>query len=154
MKTPPPFPAEPLPESLGSRFVRSRSGTSAVEFALLSPLYFLLMFGMAAYGIYFGAGHSVQQLAADAARVAMAGLSATERQALASDYIARNASTYAFVDGGKISVEVADSADDPAQFVIGLRYDARSLPIWGLFSDLPLPDMTISRRSTIRIGGI
>lgn len=75
------------------RFARSTAATSAVEFALLSPLYFLLMFGMAAYGIYFGAGHSVQQLAADAARVAVAGLTSQERQTLATDYVARNAST-------------------------------------------------------------
>jgi Flp pilus assembly protein TadG len=136
------------------RFARSSSGTSAVEFALLSPLYFMLMFGMAAYGIYFGAGHSVQQLAADAARVAVAGLSTQERRTLAADYIARNASEYAFVDGQRVAVEVADSAADPNQFVVGVAYDARDLPIWNLFEGLPLPDMTIARRSTIRIGGI
>jgi Flp pilus assembly protein TadG len=136
------------------RFAAARAGTSAVEFALLSPLYFLLMFGMAAYGIYFGASHSVQQLAADAARVAVAGLSATERQSLASDFVARNASTYAFVDGARIGVTVADNPTDTSQFVIALTYDARGLPIWNLFHGLPLPDMTIARRSTIRIGGI
>lgn len=143
-----------LPPPILRRFARSATGTSAVEFALLSPLYFVLMFGMAAYGIYFGAGHSVQQLAADAARVAVAGLSAQERQTLATDYVVRNASTYAFVDGSRIAVEVADSPADPNQFVIGLSYDARGLPIWNLFDGLPLPDMTIARRSTIRIGGI
>ncbi len=143
----------PVP-SLLRQFTASPAGTSAVEFALLSPLYFLLMFGMAAYGIYFGASHSVQQLAADAARTAVAGLSATERQALASDFVSRNASTYAFVDGARIGVVVADNPRDASQFEIALTYDARGLPIWNLFRGLPLPDMTISRRSTIRIGGI
>ena len=140
--------------SLIRRFTHDRSGTSAVEFALLSPLYFLLMFGMAAYGIYFGASHSVQQLAADAARVAIAGVSPDERRQLASDFVAINASTYAFIDGEKIAVALGDRPDDPTQFVIDVTYDARELPIWSLFEGLPLPGMTILRRSTVRIGGI
>jgi Flp pilus assembly protein TadG len=142
------------PAAFARQFAASRAGTSAVEFALLSPLYFMLMFGMAAYGIYFGASHSVQQLAADAARVAIAGLSAEERRALAADFVARNGSTYAFVDAGKLAIELGDSSADPTQFVIGISYDARGLPIWNLFDGLPMPDMTIARRSTIRIGGI
>ena len=146
MKSPPQFAIR--------TFAASRSGTSAVEFALLSPVYFLLLFGMAAYGIYFGAAHSVQQLAADAARVAIAGLSREERRTLAADYVARNASTYAFVDGRRIGVVVDDNPGDPTQFVVGVTYDARGLPIWNLFEGLPLPGTTIARRSTIRIGGI
>ncbi|TIM19494.1 MAG: pilus assembly protein, partial [Mesorhizobium sp.] len=49
---------------------REQSGTSAIEFALLAPIFILLLLGMVAYGIYFGASHSVQQIAADAARTA------------------------------------------------------------------------------------
>lgn len=135
-------------------FAASRSGTSAVEFALLSPLYFLLMFGMAAYGIYFGASHSVQQLAADAARAAIAGISPAERRAIASEFVARHASGYAFVNVARVGIELGDNPSDSTQFVIGVTYDARDLPIWNLFDGLPLPDMTIVRRSTIRIGGI
>ena len=36
---------------------------------MLAPLFILLLLGMVAYGIYFGASHSVQQIAADAARM-------------------------------------------------------------------------------------
>lgn len=136
------------------RLAARRDGTSAVEFALLSPLYFLLMAGMAAYGLYFGASHSIQQLAADAARVAVAGLSAEERVTLASGFVARNASDYAFIDGSRVAIEVGDNPADPTQFVIRVTYDARGLPIWNLFQGLPLPDTTIAHRSTIRIGGI
>jgi Flp pilus assembly protein TadG len=49
---------------------------------MLAPLFILLLLGMVAYGIYFGASHSVQQIAADGARTAIAGLNQTERQAL------------------------------------------------------------------------
>jgi Flp pilus assembly protein TadG len=133
---------------------RDQKGTSAVEFALLAPIFIMLFLGMAAYGIYFGASHSVQQLAADAARTAVAGLNATERSTLATNFISRNASGYPFVDPKKVTVEARDSAADGSQFVVAVKYDASTLPIWKLFKGLPMPGMTISRQSTIRVGGI
>ena len=45
---------------------------------MLAPIFVLLLPGMVAYGIYFGASHSVKQIAADAARTAIAGLNQTE----------------------------------------------------------------------------
>ena len=136
------------------RFAKDGSATSAVEFALLSPLFLLLLLGMVAYGIYFGAAHSVQQIAADAARAAIAGLDQGERQTLAKNYVNRNAGGYPFIDAARLMVDALDSSADASQFVVELRYDARDLPIWGLFTGLPLPDMTITRKTTIRIGGI
>ncbi|MFU0506415.1 TadE/TadG family type IV pilus assembly protein [Pseudaminobacter sp. NGMCC 1.201702] len=133
---------------------RNRSGTSAIEFAILSPLFMLFLLGMLAYGIYFGASHSVQQIAADAARTAIAGLNEAERDKLASDYIRLNAAGYPFVDPDKLTVDARDSSADGNQFVITVSYDAWSLPIWSLLRDLPLPKQTILRRSTIRIGGM
>ena len=135
-------------------FARSERGTSAVEFAILSPLFLLVLFGLIAYGIYFGASHSLQQIAADAARTAIAGLDQKERQSLVSGFVARNASDYPFIDPGKLSVTAADNPGDSSQFVVSLRYDARDLPIWSLFSGLPLPDTTITKETTIRVGGI
>jgi Flp pilus assembly protein TadG len=141
-------------EQFTSLLGRDEAGTSAVEFALLSPLYLLLMMGMAAYGIYFGCSHSLQQIAADAARVAIAGLSSEERRKLAEDYVGTHAEGYAFVDPSKLEISVGDNPLDPTQFVIALDYDARSLPIWNLFDRLPLPGTQIVKRAVIRIGGI
>lgn len=133
---------------------RDRSGTSAIEFALLAPIFILFLLGMIAYGIYFGASHSVQQIAADAARTAIAGLNETERRALAADFIRVNAVGYAFVDPQKLSIDTHDSSADGSQFVVALSYDASALPIWNLLQDLPLPGKTILRQSVIRVGGI
>ncbi|OQM75178.1 TadE/TadG family type IV pilus assembly protein [Manganibacter manganicus] len=133
---------------------KNNRGTSAVEFAFLAPLFLLMLLGMSAYGIYFGAAHSIQQLAADAARTAIAGLNSGDRQNLVSDFISHNAGAYAFVDPGKIIVIAEDSMVDPNQFVVAIKYDARNLPIWNLLSDLPMPSMTIARKSTIRMGGL
>ncbi|TIW00157.1 MAG: pilus assembly protein [Mesorhizobium sp.] len=137
-----------------SRFRADAVGTTAVEFAMLAPLFILLLLGMVAYGIYFGASHSVQQIAADAARTAIAGLNQTERQALVTDFITHDVAGYPFVDPNKLTVDAKDSAVDGSQFVVSVSYDARNLPIWNLFRTLPLPGTTIQRQSTIRVGGI
>lgn len=143
------------PSFFGFRRFRSEtSGTAAVEFAMLCPLYLFLFMGMTAYGIYFGASHSVQQLSADAARAAVAGVDAGERSTLASGFIERNARGYLFIDPEKLVVEVGDSPLDAGQFNVTLSYDASDLPIWGLFDRIAMPHRTILRRSTIRIGGI
>lgn len=136
------------------RFPRRTDGTSAIEFAMLAPLFILLLLGMVAYGIYFGASHSVQQIAADAARTALSGLNQQERQSLVDSFVHNNAGGYPFVDLAALTVSAKDSNADATQFVVSVRYDARSLPIWNLFADLPMPDMVIARYSTIRIGGL
>jgi Flp pilus assembly protein TadG len=135
-------------------FRYDRSGTAAVEFAILSPIFLMLLMGMVAYGIYFGASHSLQQIAADAARTAVAGLNEAERQQLASRFVTLNAPGYAFIDPSKLVVQTNDSTADGSQFVVELQYDAKDLPIWALMSKLPLPMTTIVKHSTIRVGGI
>lgn len=130
------------------------SGSLAVEFALIAPVLIASMLGMAAYGIYFGAAHSVQQLSADSARIAVAGMSSSEREQLVKDYITKNSGDYMFLDPNAITVRVTDAASDPTQSNISIRYDATDLPIWNLYLPLPLPAKTISRTSTIRIGGM
>lgn len=129
-------------------------GSTAIEFAILSPVYFLFLLGMIAYGIYLGAAHSVQQMASEAARLSVGGLSETERRAMALDYIATHSAGYAFVDPAKLEITVSDSAADGTRFVVDLRYDARHLPIWSLFDGLLMPATTIERRSTVRVGGV
>lgn len=130
------------------------SGTAAVEFAILAPVYFLMLMGMIAFGIYLGAAHSLQQLAADAARASVAGLDQADRTEIAGRFIERNAGGYAFIRPEKLSVSAGGSTSDSDQFVVSLSFEAADLPIWSLMRGLPLPEATIVRRSTIRIGGI
>jgi len=135
------------------RFFKDGSGAAAVEFAIVAPVFLFLMMGMLAYGIYFGAMHSLQQLAADAARASIAGLNETEREDLVRRFLDENANGYAFVDREKLEVDIGDNASG-TQFVVSLRYDASHLPIWGLMDGLPLPGKILLRTSTIRVGGI
>lgn len=135
-------------------FMADRRGAAALEFALVAPVLLLLLFGMVAYGIYIGASHSVQQLAADAARVSIAGLDNAERTQLASRYIEENSDGYLFLKASALKVSVGPGTVDANQFKVAVDMDARELPIWNLYVPLPLPEPVITRASTIRIGGM
>ncbi|MDM9623475.1 TadE/TadG family type IV pilus assembly protein, partial [Rhizobium sp. S96] len=62
-------------------------GAAAIEFAIVAPLFLLVVLTLIAYGIYLSAAHALQQLTADAARTAVAGLSEQERTQLVNNYI-------------------------------------------------------------------
>lgn len=145
---------KPVDRSAPARFLSDRSATSAIEFAILAPIFILFLMGMIAYGVYFGASHSVQQIAADAARTAIAGQTGVERQTIVEAFIDQNAAGYPFISRDRLTFSAADSRSDSNQFDVSVSYDARTLPIWSLLPDLPLPGTTIVFRSTIRIGGI
>jgi Flp pilus assembly protein TadG len=135
-------------------WLRDTRGSSAVEFALLTPVFLLMLTGMLAYGIYFGAAHSLQQLAADAARTAIAGLNQTERDLFVQRFLDTNAGDYMLIDRDRLSFSIGDKPDDPNQYHVTLSYDATQLPIWNLYPPLPLPSDQIAVSSTIRRGGI
>lgn len=135
-------------------WVRDTRGTSAVEFAILAPVFLLLLTGMLAYGIYFGAAHSLQQLSADAARTAIAGLDEDERNELVGEFLDANAADYMLIDRALLTFSIGDKPGDPSQYRVTLRYDATQLPIWNLYPPLPLPSPSIAYSSTIRRGGM
>jgi Flp pilus assembly protein TadG len=130
-----------------------RAGTSAIEFAIIAPVFISLLLTFFGYGFYLTTSNSLQQMAADAARTAVAGLSPAERSQLASDYINRSTLDYPMFDRAKLAVKVSDDAANPDQFTVELVYDASGLPIWNLYS-FALPDKNIRRFATIRLGGI
>lgn len=135
-------------------WLRDTRGTSAVEFAILTPIFLLLLTGMLAYGIYFGAAHSIQQLAADAARTSIAGLNANERDRLVADFINTNAGDYMLIERRRLTFTIGDKPNDASQYRVTLVYDASDLPIWNLYPPLPLPSSSIAYSSTIRKGGL
>jgi Flp pilus assembly protein TadG len=136
------------------RRMGDEGGAAALEFAILAPVFILFGTGMIAYAIYYGAAHSLQQLAADAARTTIAGLSTSERQALVSAFLDNNADGYVLIDRQALSYTLGPSPSDPDEYRVTLRYDADSLPIWNLYLPLPLPSRTITFSSSIRLGGL
>lgn len=131
----------------------NRKGTAAVEFAIIAPLFLLVVFSIISYGLYLSTANTIEQMAADAARTAVAGLNETERQALATRYIETTTTAHPFLDRTKLAVSVKDDLANKNQFTVSLSYDASGLPIWTLFS-FALPEPDIRRYATIRLGGI
>lgn len=84
-----------------SRFPRNQRVTRAVEFAFVAPIL-LLLFGIMDY--VFGIDHSIQQIAAEAARSSVSGLNDAERSRIARDFIAAHARSYTFIDPTKLRV--------------------------------------------------
>lgn len=132
---------------------RSAGGNAAVEFALVLPVFLALLLGIVAYGIYFGATNSTAQLAADAARASVAGLTDQERSAIARAHVRLNAASYPLLDPSLIEVEAGALPADATQFRVTVSYDASQLPIWSFARVLALPSETIARTSTVKRGG-
>ena len=136
-----------------SRLSRDRAGTSALEFAIIAPLFFLALFTLIAYGVYLSVTHSVQQIAADAARTAVAGLNPGERVTLVNRYLDASRFDYSFLNRRNMKVLVSDDPNNPDQFTVTISYDSSDLPIWKLFT-FALPQEKIERYSTVRVGGL
>lgn len=136
------------------RSLRAESGAAALEFAILAPVFLIFAAGMLAYGVYFGAAHSLQQLAADAARTSVAGLTGSERATLVAAFLDQNTDGYAPLDRQALNYEVGPEPGDSDEYRVTLSYDASDLPIWDLYPPLPLPSRTITYSSMIRIGGL
>jgi Flp pilus assembly protein TadG len=133
-------------------FVSCRRGATAVEFAMLLPLFLTLVFGIVVFGSYLTMVHGVQQLAAEAARSSVAGLSDTERSSIAASYVTSNIGTYPLITPNKITVNAATSGSDPNVFVVTVSYDASGMFIYGL-PFVPAPPSTIVRSAAIPYGG-
>lgn len=138
---------------MARRLLACRQGANAVEFAIICPLFFMLTAGILVYGLYFGTAHAVQQLAADAARASVAGLSDAERTQIAKSHIATSIGGYPFISAGRLTVEAKRSPNDSDLFIVNLVYDASDLPVFGLDKLVPVPSSTIRRSATIRRGG-
>ena len=135
------------------KYFNNQSGVAAVEFAIIAPVLMLVLFGIIAYGIFFGVAHSVQQQASNSARAAMGGLNSAERQALVEAYV----ETYLERDGlliaEHLTVEVEPLEGDETIMAVRVSYDAAELPVWNLYNGLPPPERIIERQSLIRTGG-
>lgn len=128
------------------------SGAAAVEFAIVASIFLVLALGILAYGIYFGAAHSVSQLAADSARASIAGLSDSQRADIAKDHATNHAEDFFMLTRSRLKVE-AGPQDAGNQFAVTVSFDASDLPIWFMSGLVPLPSKTIVRSASIKRGG-
>ncbi len=139
--------------SLIRHLKRDRDGASAVEFAIVFPVFLLVFFGILCFGAYLAVVHGVQQLTAEGARASIAGLNDSERLTLAQGNINANVASYPLISASNIAVRSA--ATDPATgtFTLTVQYDASEMFIFGLPGLVPAPNPIITRTSAIQRGG-
>jgi Flp pilus assembly protein TadG len=135
------------------RAVYAKAGSVAVEFAIIFPIALVFFCGLLAYGIYFGAAHSVQQLAADAARASVAGLDDAERVSIAVTHVASSGAAYPLLKSDRLTVTARPLAQDASQFEVRVAFNSADLPIWSLAGLVPLPPRLIERAAVIKRGG-
>lgn len=132
------------------RLLQDVDGSAAVEFAIIGPILLLLLIGIVVYGGYFLMAHSVQQLANDSARAAVAGLSDPERKTLASSALASELPSYGFLSPGQVQLGYSDQGQ---VMTVNISYDASGSPLWALNGVVPMPSSTIVRSASVQVGG-
>jgi Flp pilus assembly protein TadG len=133
-----------------SGFRRDERGTAAVEFAFVAPVLIFIIMGILGYGGYFWMSHSVQQLANDAARAAIAGQTSTERASLAQAAVAAGAGDYAQLTPSKVTTQVIDR---DGRLTVKVSYNAADSFAYVARGVAPMPSDQIQRQASIQLGG-
>ncbi len=132
------------------QFTADRAGTSAIEFAFVAPVFILLMLGIVCFGVLFGTYNGVEQLAAELARAAVAGLSAAERGQLAQNYVSANVGAYGFLNPSDVTVTTSSQA---TTFQVTIAYDMSQSFIFKIGNTFLTVNPTITRSAAIQNGG-
>lgn len=140
-------------ESFIASFYFCRRGTSAIEFAIVVPVFVMLLFGVISYGTYLAVVHGVQQLAAEAARAAVAGMTDDERNALARSYIDGNIGVYPLLSAQRLTLDNARTDPGTGVFSVTVHYDLSDMPLFAMPSIVPSPPTSIARSAAILRGG-
>jgi Flp pilus assembly protein TadG len=133
-----------------AKFALQRDGNAAIEFAFIAPVFFAMLLGIVSYGGYFFLAHTVQEIANDAARAAIGGLTASERQQLAQSSLSSDIAQYAILDAKSASVVYSG---DTNGYTVSISYDASKSGFWAASGLVPMPSSTIVRSAAIKLGG-
>lgn len=128
---------------------RDRRGIAAIEFAMVAPLLILMMLGMVVYGGWFWMAHSVQSLASEGARAAIAGLDPVERETLARGFVTTQVGDLG-LQPQRASVEVESTT---GVIRVNVAYDISDHPLMALSAIVPSPPRIIRRTAVVRLGG-
>jgi Flp pilus assembly protein TadG len=145
---------KPSPDSVivshARRIGADQRGAALIEFALVLPILLLILLGILGYGGYFWRANVLQQVANDAARAAMPGLTAAERLSLAQGSASAELTQMGGIQRNRVTTTVQESG---AILTVRLSYDGRTDPLLKL-SIVPLPSAVIQRVAVVRLGGL
>ncbi|APL96561.1 pilus assembly protein [Sphingobium indicum] len=127
-------------------------GLAALEFALLAPALLMLVFAVVLYSFYFAALMGVRHAAVEGARAAVAGLSTTERTALAqgrAQAVIGGYGTLLAAGGGPV---VTAGPDATGTFRVRVSYDMSGSPMMRYAAFIPMPSPTVSASIVVTNG--
>lgn len=147
-----------LPCSIRSRFpIKSlfseEDGVAAIEFAIVMPIFIIILFGIITFGIYFIAAQSIQHAVNEAARASVAGITPAERDQLARRKLQEVMASLPLVTADAMSVSTSEAGGDPPSFEVDINYDASHLGLPTVAHIIGLDLHTIERRATVQYGG-
>ncbi len=132
-------------------FSRDRTGTSAVEFALIAPFLLLLVMAILAYGSIFATSLSLQQMAAETARATIGGLNDSERETLAQAKLTAIQDKFPMLDAAKVKFSF-DQGGNSEVGRLTFTYDMSNHPAYALDKLLPLPASPLSYSTIVTDG--
>lgn len=125
--------------------LKPRLGASAVEFALVAPLFIALVCGICVYAVWFLLAISVQSLATESARASLAGIDDDERRDLARAYVTAHAP-----DSGLAPAQLVQVVDvEAGRTRVTVRFDASDHPVMALKGLIPSPPSVIERSAVV-----
>ena len=128
-------------------------GVAAVEFAIIAPALLLMVMSLICFGLYFVYLHELQELASASARASVAGLSQTDRNTLANQFITTAVANSALLQTSDLTVTTATSGTPAIYYAVTLSYNLKDTSI-PLFAGLvPQRYSAISRTATVQFGG-
>jgi Flp pilus assembly protein TadG len=131
----------------------TESGMAAVEFALVAPVLFMMIFAVVVYSLYFSAFLGVRQAAAEGARAAMAGMSFSERSSLAKARATTVLSGYGALIGVPVTADnTTAERQDAGLLKITVSYDISGSSIMKYGSLLPMPASLIKSEVIVANG--
>ncbi len=144
-----------MPRKFGgaTNLIRSRRGTAALEFAIVSPILILMLIAMMLFGLYLTLLHEVQELASSGARASVAGVTPAERNALAQSFISTFVANSGLIIPADLTVQTATIGTPPTSYQVSVTYNLKDTPIPYLGSLINLQDNIIQRTAIVQLGG-
>lgn len=126
---------------IGAGILRREEGASAVEFALIAPLLFMLVFGIIYFGIAFLRMQTLRSSVREGGRAAAVGAPTVAAiQAKVQD-----ASLGSIPDAGDVVVSRLCDGEESVGEDVTVSYDTRDLPDGGIVVSAPfLPEMHLT----------
>lgn len=125
---------------------RDERATTAIEFAIIAPLLFAILFGIVGFGVQYARRIALTYAATEGGQAAVAGLSDQERSSLAQNAVTNTLNALApLVDPSKalVSVDFSQEASDE-QVAITISYSDNRL------AELPfLPNLSNLKPVTV-----